>query len=94
MLQWQKEKWGSFSVGELKKKTLQIWLKMMSINLILHELSFLFSDHNSECQSTPSNTTLPDHKWMDLLEKGIDMNLLFFNSKFSILNKVFDILNF
>jgi hypothetical protein len=31
---------------------------------------------------------------MDLLKKVINMNLLFFNNIFFILNKVFDILNF
>ena len=44
--------------------------------------------------SAPSDTTLPNHKQMDLLKKVINMNLLFFDNKFFILNKVFDILNF
>ena len=46
------------------------------------------------CQSAPYSTTLPHHKRMDLLKKVINMNLLFINNKFFILNKVFDILNF
>ena len=39
-------------------------------------------------------TTLPHLKGMDLLKKVTNMNLSFFNGKFLVLNKVFDILNF
>ena len=40
--------------------------------------------------SAPSDTTLPNHKQMDLLKKVINMNLPFFNKKNFILTKVFE----
>ena len=52
------------------------------------------SDLAMWCQIVSIGTKLPNHKWMDLLKKVIDMNLLFFNNKFFILNKVFDTMNF
>ena len=44
-------------------------------------------------QYVPSGNKLPHLKQMDLLKKVIDMNLLVFNYKFLVLNKIFDILN-
>ena len=43
------------------------------------------------CQSAPSDTTLPNYKWMDVLKKVINVNLLFL--LFFILSNIFDILN-
>ena len=44
-------------------------------------------------QYVPSGTKLPQLKQMDLLKKVIGRNLLVFNNKFLVLNKIFDILN-
>ena len=38
-------------------------------------------------------TTLPHHKQMDLMKKNINMNLLFFDNKFFVLNKIFEVLD-
>ena len=46
------------------------------------------------CQNGKGGATVPNHKRMDLLKNVTNMNLLFLNNKFFILNKVFDILNF
>ena len=46
------------------------------------------------CRMVPIGTTLPHHKQMSLLKKVINMNLLFFDNKFFVPNKVFDILSF
>ena len=54
------------------------------------------------CRMLSIDTTFPNRKWMDLLEKVTYMKLLFFknnfffirNNFFFILNKFFDILNF
>ena len=57
-------------------------------------ICLLFGNVVSDGSMVPFDPTMPSHKQMGLLKKVVNMNLLFFNSKFLILNKFFDVLNF
>ena len=52
---------------------------------MLQRLFWLFQCHRN---TQWIGTTLPNHKQMHLLKKVTSMNLLFYNNKFFILNKV------
>ena len=63
--------------------TIHVWSQIFNYCFEMNILKCL------KCQLAPFDTTLPNHKQMDLLKKNIKMNLLFFNNNFLIQNKVF-----